>query len=74
LGGGVANFGTMTMNRSTVTGNTATYGGGVFDNGALTVTGSTVTNNTAYFSKYDASVNFGRLSASSSTIGSKKYH
>jgi hypothetical protein len=37
-------------------------------------TGSSVTNNTAYYSKHDDFVNFGTLAASSSTIGSKKYH
>ena len=72
-GGGVANFGTMTMSGCTVTGNTATYGGGIDNTGALTAIGTTVTGNTAYYSKYDDLFNTGTLSASSSTIGSKKY-
>ena len=72
-GGGVANFGTMTMKGCMVTGNTATYGGGVDNTGALTVIGSTVTRDTAYYSKYDDLFNTGTLSASSSTIGNKKY-
>jgi hypothetical protein len=73
-GGGIANFGTMTMSGCTVTGNTAgSVGGGVYNRGTLTVVGSTVTNNTAFYGKYDDFYNTGTLSASSSTIGNKKY-
>src|SRR6185369_10191868 len=50
-GGGGAilnNFGTCTVTKSTITGNTADQaGGGVYNNGVLTLTNSTVSGNTA---------------------------
>jgi hypothetical protein len=50
-GGGIFNVGTLTLNGSTVTGNTAfgsaIGGGGIFNVGTLTLNGSTVTGNTA---------------------------
>jgi hypothetical protein len=50
LGGGIYNRGTLTLNNSTVSGNTADLGGGIFNisSGTLTLTNSTVgPNNTA---------------------------
>ena len=47
LGGGVWNGGQLTLNRSTVTDNTASDVGGVFNSGQLTLNGSTVSHNTA---------------------------
>ena len=48
-GGGISNFGTLTVTNSTVSGNTARgmpgKGGGIFNGGTLTVTNSTVTGN-----------------------------
>src|SRR5262249_8806945 len=47
-GGGLANFGTTTLNNSTVSGNAATnysYGGGVYNGGTLTMTNCTVSGN-----------------------------
>ena len=49
-GGGIYNDGNLTVNNSTVSGNTASqWGGGIFnsDTGTLTVTNSTLSNNTA---------------------------
>ena len=48
LGGGILNYGTLTVANSTVTNNTSfTRGGGVFNYGTLAVVGSTVAGNTA---------------------------
>ena len=47
LGGGVWNGGQLTLNRSTVTNNTASNVGGVFNSGQLTLNRSTVSHNTA---------------------------
>jgi hypothetical protein len=52
FGGGILNVGTLTLNGSTVTGNTAfggggVGGGGIFNHGTLTLNSSTVTGNTA---------------------------
>ena len=41
-GGGIRNFGTLTLNSVSLTGNTASNGGGVRNSGSLTVTGSTL--------------------------------
>jgi predicted outer membrane repeat protein len=46
-GGGISNFGGMTISSSTLDGNTSNAGGGIFNTGALTVTNSTVSNNVA---------------------------
>lgn len=47
-GGGIANFGTLTLTNCIVSGNTASLnGGGIYNTGAATLTDSTVTGNTA---------------------------
>ncbi|MCT7967693.1 DUF4347 domain-containing protein, partial [Laspinema sp. D1] len=47
-GGGIYNEGTLTLNRSTITGNRAEDdGGGIKNEGILTVSGSTISNNSA---------------------------
>jgi hypothetical protein len=47
-GGGINNFGTLTLNNSTVTNNTAGNGGGIANSGGtVTLNGSTVSHNTA---------------------------
>jgi CSLREA domain-containing protein len=46
-GGGIANFGTLTVTGSTISGNTAGSGGGIANFGTLTVTGSTISGNAA---------------------------
>lgn len=48
LGGGISNFGTLTLQESTVSGNTARFGGGgIFNFSTLTLKESTVSGNTA---------------------------
>ncbi|WP_375472921.1 beta strand repeat-containing protein [uncultured Nostoc sp.] len=47
-GGGIRNTGSLTVNNSTITGNTAEYGGGgIYNTSSLTVNYSTITDNTA---------------------------
>ena len=46
-GGGVANFGALTVTASTLTGNSAPIGGGIINSGTLSVTFSTLMSNTA---------------------------
>ncbi len=46
-GGGILNFGTLTLKKCTVTDNVANGGGGICDSGTLTLIDSTVSNNTA---------------------------
>jgi YVTN family beta-propeller protein/predicted outer membrane repeat protein len=49
-GGGILNFGTLTVSACVLSGNTAaTEGGGIFNVGTLTVTNSTFSSNTAGF-------------------------
>jgi hypothetical protein len=77
-GGGVANKdfgftrGTVTVTRSAITGNSATYfGGGVANEGTLTVTNSTISGNAATFSSGGGVANgglFGFLTILDSTI------
>ena len=49
-GGGILNFGTLSLSGSTVTQNAATYGGGIFNDtaGILTVLNSSGTHNTGF--------------------------
>jgi len=46
LGGGISNTGTLTLTRSTVSGNSASRGGGIFNEGMATLTNSTISGNT----------------------------
>ena len=46
-GGAVLNYGTLSVNRSTLTGNRADFGGAIDNEGALTLTASTLSGNTA---------------------------
>jgi uncharacterized repeat protein (TIGR01451 family) len=41
---GIANFGTLTITNSTLSGNSANFGGGIFNDGTLTITNSIVAN------------------------------
>jgi hypothetical protein len=45
IGGGIANFGTLTVRNSTLAGNFAVSGGGIFNSGTLTVQNSTLAGN-----------------------------
>jgi hypothetical protein len=47
-GGGILNYGSLTLTNSTVTGNSATYGGGIDNSwGTMILSGDTVNNNTS---------------------------
>lgn len=46
-GGGIVNYGRLTVTNSLITANSAAFGGGIFTAGALTMTGTTVSNNTS---------------------------
>ncbi len=46
-GGGIENYGTVTVTRSTLSGNAAASGGGIYNEGTLTVTSSTLSGNAA---------------------------
>lgn len=47
VGGAIQNYGTMTLERCTLTGNTADYGGAIYNGGDLTLRQCTVANNSA---------------------------
>ncbi len=47
LGGGIANFGTMTISDSTIGGNSAAFGAGIYTAGGMTATNIQVLNNVA---------------------------
>jgi len=46
-GGGIFNYGSLTVADTTVSDNSADFGGGIYSNGTLTVSNSTVSDNTA---------------------------
>jgi hypothetical protein len=65
FGGGVLNFGTLTVRDCTLTGNSASYGGGgIYNAGTLTITDSTLTGNSASYG--GAIANLGTLAVSGS--------
>jgi hypothetical protein len=66
FGGGVYNFGTLTLIRSTVSGDSATFGGGIYNAGTLTISGSTVSGNSALHG--GGVFNDGTLTISGSTV------
>ena len=51
VGGGIFNTGTLTINNSTISGNTAAAlmptGGGIYNGGTLTINNSTISGNSA---------------------------
>ncbi len=51
-GGGIVNYGTLTLTNSTVSGNSANCDGGIYNssNGKLSVTGCAISGNSAYYS------------------------
>lgn len=68
-GGGIFNSGTLTLNNSTVSNNSASNkGGGIFNWGTLTMTNSTVNNNSASNDSGGGIENSGTLGVISSTI------
>jgi Domain of unknown function (DUF4347) len=66
-GGGILNTGTLTLNNSTVSGNTAVNGGGIYNGGTLALNSSTVSGNTAFNGGGGIS-NFGTLSLNNSIV------
>lgn len=67
-GGGIANAGTLTVNRSTLNNNTAAdKGGGIYNDGTLTVSNSTLNDNVAA-DKGGGIYNDGTLTANNSTF------
>jgi hypothetical protein len=75
-GGGIYNGGTLTVNDSTLSGNTAGYyygsGGGIYNSGTLTVSDSTLSGNSSTgFACYGGGIsNGGTLTISNSTLSS----
>ncbi len=69
-GGGIRNplSATLTLNSSTVSGNTASRGGGIFNIGTMTLTSSTVSGNSAGSSGGGIRNNGGTLTLNSSTV------
>ena len=67
-GGGILSWGTLTIDRSTISGNTTSwFGGGIFNGGTLTLSNSTVSN--SYTSDKGGGIfNYGTLAATNSTI------
>jgi hypothetical protein len=47
VGGGILNWGTLTLNGDTLFSNSASYGGGIYNDGTMTLSSSTVTQNVA---------------------------
>jgi hypothetical protein len=66
-GGGIYNGGTLTLDSSTVSGNTADIGGGIASWGTLTVTNSTISGNTAGLAG-GGIASWGTLTVTNSTI------
>jgi hypothetical protein len=72
-GGGIANFGTLTLSNSTLSGNSGAYGAGIDNGGTLTVSNSTLSDNSATGLDIEGAggggiANFGTLTVSNSTL------
>ena len=65
-GGGVNNYGTLTISNSTIAGNSAFYGGGVYNVGTLAISNSTIAGNSAFHG--GGVYNVGTLTINQSTI------
>ncbi len=70
-GGGVANYGTLTIDKSTITRNVAVnFGGGVYNEGTLTINNSTISGNSLSY-EYGSGggiLNWGTLTVNRGTI------
>ena len=66
IGGGVANFGDLTLSNATVTGNSAVSGGGLYDAGTATLENDTISDNSA--SDGGGLVNSGRATLTNDTF------
>ena len=49
VGGGIANFGTLNISNSTLSGNAAQFGGGILNEGTVSINNSTLSGNAVYF-------------------------
>jgi CSLREA domain-containing protein len=69
-GGGLLNFGTLTITNTTFSGDTATGngGGGIYNDGALTLTNCTVSGNSTLGSTSSATAGGGLLNLSAGTV------
>jgi hypothetical protein len=68
-GGGISNYGTLTLTNSTLSGNLADFGGGGISNyGTLTLTNSTLSGNSAYYRGGGGIENAGTLTLTNSTL------
>ena len=65
-GGGISNWGTLTVSNSTLSANSAYQGGGMYNLGTLTVSNSTLSGNSAY--QGGGIYNEGTLTVSNSTL------
>jgi hypothetical protein len=75
-GGGIVNYGTLTLGSSTISGNFANnYGGGIFNGGTITIADSTISgNSTSYegggiFNESTATISGSTLSGDSAAYG-----
>ncbi|PZR73398.1 MAG: hypothetical protein DLM73_10815 [Chthoniobacterales bacterium] len=66
--GGILNNGTVTITKSTISGNSADSGGGIRNNGTLTITKSAISGNSATTSSGGGIINGGTASIVNSTI------
>ncbi|MFN3477492.1 MAG: choice-of-anchor Q domain-containing protein, partial [Candidatus Methylomirabilales bacterium] len=77
LGGGIRNFGTLTLTDVTINGNTAgTFGGGIANNGTLILTNVTISTNTGkdgggLFNGFEASATLTNVTISTNTASSR---
>jgi len=68
-GGGIENFGTLTVSNSIIRGNSsALFGGGIMNNGTLTVSNSIISENLTSQAGGGIYTNFGKTSVSNSTV------
>jgi hypothetical protein len=76
FGGGIGNFGTLTLTKSTVSGNSATigFGGGIVNVGTLIVTNSTISGNSAVALYGGGIMNLGTLAVTNSTVSGNSTH
>jgi CSLREA domain-containing protein len=68
VGGGIYNWGTLTVQRSTLSDNSAEWGGGIYNDGTLTVQSSTLSGNSSATHDGGGIYNRGALTVQSSTF------
>ncbi|MHC5831729.1 MAG: hypothetical protein ACYT04_91110, partial [Nostoc sp.] len=80
FGGGIYSTGTLTLNHSTITGNTANSGSGIYNTGRLTVNYSHITGNSNFGFAYNEgggiyntgslTVNYSDITSNTANLGS----